>query len=710
MTQFQRKKIISQKSGNSGLSPVDEARLVTLEDNEYKITYFTEISSTTGTITIPTGATILLNQLQGGIDAYVSVIENGQPNGEFPRTSGGVTVDVSSFDALGNYTIDGTPSGYPVALIYVLKIKAKDYSNLTVANILDLEDNPQLEDRVDRLQSTGVIDGVGVSINADTTKFDIQVRGWIIDPDTFAPEYINVNLTAQSVTNLSQKITYVRVETGGTVIQQAAPSTTEQLYSSLGEFVLVHTNGTSLNAVNNYPNRVSEIGVQLHSFMRNVGILNLSGNIISANGANLKLNKSSGVMSRVGVGNSDTDNPNELGLAALTAPNTIRLRTQTGTETANTDVIDTVNYDLNGVVTALPTAADWQVYRVNVFSSNLLRLQYGQFIYSSMSQAEASIQSEAFVIETNIRENGLLIGYIIVRRGTTNLTDANRAKFIPANKFGSGPTSGGVIPTLQAVIDISGQPQGTMTDATGSLQINSTMASDASRLFEWMFGGTATAWITGAGDFFSNSFKILGTAGAGFFDMAAQSSDASAPAASIRRLFADANKRLSSVDDGGQIIKYAAYIVRNTTTTSALTGTTGNTLLVGDLIKANTVMVGDFLKYHQRQVYVGTAGVKTMRAYFNTSNSLSGATIFLTFNATAASLYKDLGRHLVVKSATVTEVNSATNNLIASPYDNGTLINSNINIDWTVDQYVISACQLASAADSAVNSYQTLER
>ena len=130
------RKIFTGASGDPSLA----SRVTTLENNELKITYFQSISSTSGTITIPTGATILLDQFQAGADAYVSTITNGRPTGEFPQTSGGVIVDVTSFDALGNYTLTGTPSSYPVALIFILKIKSKDYQNLTTANIIDFED------------------------------------------------------------------------------------------------------------------------------------------------------------------------------------------------------------------------------------------------------------------------------------------------------------------------------------------------------------------------------------------------------------------------------------------------------------------------------------------------------------------------------------------------------------------------------------------
>lgn len=134
-----RKIFINTSGGGSG-DPGLTTRVETLENNELKITYFENINASSGTITIPTGATILLDQFQSGADAFVSTISNGQPTGYFPETSGELTVDVSSFDALGNYTLTGTPNSYPVALIYILKIKSKDYVNLIVTNIITTED------------------------------------------------------------------------------------------------------------------------------------------------------------------------------------------------------------------------------------------------------------------------------------------------------------------------------------------------------------------------------------------------------------------------------------------------------------------------------------------------------------------------------------------------------------------------------------------
>lgn len=122
----------------AGIDPSVLADIEKLKNNEYKITYFASISAAAGAITVPTGATILLDQFPGGIDGYISIIQNGQPTGKFPKDAAGNTLDVASFDAMGNYTLTGTPSAYPVAFIYTLKIKAIDYFNLTTANILEL--------------------------------------------------------------------------------------------------------------------------------------------------------------------------------------------------------------------------------------------------------------------------------------------------------------------------------------------------------------------------------------------------------------------------------------------------------------------------------------------------------------------------------------------------------------------------------------------
>lgn len=108
-----------------------------LGNNEYKIAYYAEINAASGTITKPTGSTIMLDQFFGGIDAVISTISGGKPSGEMPVTAGGTVVDVTTFDALGNFVLSGIPSNYPCALIYTIKISATNYTNVDLEFVIE---------------------------------------------------------------------------------------------------------------------------------------------------------------------------------------------------------------------------------------------------------------------------------------------------------------------------------------------------------------------------------------------------------------------------------------------------------------------------------------------------------------------------------------------------------------------------------------------
>lgn len=132
---------LGQSGGGGGMTPSELARLEYLETNEYKITYWASITTNSGSITKPTGSTIILDALSSGVDALVETIVNGQPSGFSPVTSGGAYVTVSSFDTSGNYTLSGTPSATPVALLYVITIPADQYQNLDLSKIIMPEYN-----------------------------------------------------------------------------------------------------------------------------------------------------------------------------------------------------------------------------------------------------------------------------------------------------------------------------------------------------------------------------------------------------------------------------------------------------------------------------------------------------------------------------------------------------------------------------------------
>jgi hypothetical protein len=125
-------------SGTGGSDPSLEARVTALENALLRVEYYQIVSSPSGSITPPSGATILLDQFAGSADALVSKVDaNNHPTFVSPQTSGGTYVAVNSFDVSGNYVLTGTPSDSSYAIIYVYSIARK---NLDITKSIGVEE------------------------------------------------------------------------------------------------------------------------------------------------------------------------------------------------------------------------------------------------------------------------------------------------------------------------------------------------------------------------------------------------------------------------------------------------------------------------------------------------------------------------------------------------------------------------------------------
>lgn len=143
-------------------------------------------------------------------------------------------------------------------------------------------------------------------------------------------------------------------------------------------------------------------------------------------------------------------------------------------------------------------------------------------------------------------------------------------------------------------------------------------------------------------------------------------------------------------------------IVKDITTSSALTGTTAITLIKSVLIPANTFTTGDICQIINRAIRSTATGTSSNYIYINTSASLSGATLVGT--QSGAVRFYGMERNLYIKSATVSET---LDTAASASGDNTTALaqaNSNLNINWTVDQYIIHAFSNQAVGNSTVSS------
>jgi len=100
-----------------------------------------------------------------------------------------------------------------------------------------------------------------------------------------------------------------------------------------------------------------------------------------------------------------------------------------------------------------------------------------------------------------------------------------------------------------------------------------------------------------------------------------------------------------------------------------------------------------------RSFKTGSAGNQSLRAYTNTSASLTGATLIATFMAASSQVLPQGIRTFRINSNTLSGTFASTSGNSDYVAANG---KSSATFNTTVDNYIIISIQLTNAADSSV--------
>jgi hypothetical protein len=345
------------------------------------------------------------------------------------------------------------------------------------------------------MNSTSLFTGAILSAGATTGTFDLSSgEGFHIDSNTnFTDTKNNVqgvtisSRTNEPITNIaSQPVTYILVDENDVILQLGTFPTPTQRRDNIFIGVVVHSDRTNVNAVNNLQVTGNDITAQLCDVMEGLGFFNLSGNVITANGANLSLDKSAGTAFKRG-GNyiNNKKDPHTITLDVLSAL-TFRYRNQDSSEGSDITLIDPTTYDNGGVTTTIPQANDATIQRVYIFPSNIIRIMRGQEVFSSLANAIEAIGKESHVDEPNIAENGLLLASIALRKDTLLLNDEASARIFIASRFGElGSVGSSGVTSLQDSYLNSIAPQIVTADSGGSVQFKrGTTGGDSDSVFQ----------------------------------------------------------------------------------------------------------------------------------------------------------------------------------------------------------------------------------
>lgn len=392
-------------------------------------------------------------------------------------------------------------------------IVARDASGNFDANEISIFDGTARElplgSTVFDLSSTGAVTFAGFTITGGNTTFTVGAgSGLVVDHVT--DEFFNVSwsaFTGQSPATATG-ITYVYISRAGALVLSTSVPTSNMrrdniLLGRIGAISGTITGFSATLVTSTAPNAdIFDIGESLSTFR-------VDGLVVSANGANLNINRSAGHAFQLGINfSNDHNNPNIRTIAAAVAPTLIRATSTTITGTSA--LIDPTNYDSSGTLTAIPgsnnRATIQRIYQFTGSNTNIA-VQYGAAFYGSLTEAIQNIAIEDFTPNPNTTGNTILIGVLCVTKGCTDLSNTSQARFFKASRFGEtaiGP-GGTSVSTLQNAYNNSVEPE-ILTDSTlGALSIKRGSAADTDTVIEVLNGsGTVTSSITGAG-------KITGT-------------------------------------------------------------------------------------------------------------------------------------------------------------------------------------------------------
>lgn len=296
--------------------------------------------------------------------------------------------------------------------------------------------------------ATGLLSGGELSINVDTELYDISAGSGQVVDTTIPSNHVLIPVAWAANTGISPPdilttpTTFVGMDSSGTRVEQAFPFTPAQRRTLISLGRIEHID--NVNIFSPIPLTIPAV-MPVHAvwdIMQALGILNISGNVFSANGTNLALDKTVGSQLSGGANfHNDPLNPNEPIQAAVTAAGfgTVLSSHRDGsggwiTAPLASGLVSPSLYDDGSGTLAAVASNRWTVQQLLLSPEGFIILPYGQTLYISQSNA---LEGVADIVEDNPDFESInRRGWLVVRGGTTDLSDTGDNLFVPANKFG----------------------------------------------------------------------------------------------------------------------------------------------------------------------------------------------------------------------------------------------------------------------------------
>lgn len=308
-----------------------------------------------------------------------------------------------------------------------------------------------VQEALSSVLSTGVVRGGEMNI-ADNTSIAISgLVGYIVDTvtDPTDPTVTRVEANNQTAEltgdSLTQTITWWRMQSDGSLVQQGTkPTNTQRRTSLILGATSYDTVAGALVECQTLPDIAATPLNQLGDLFNALGPFRISGLRVSAAGANLSLSHSTGeVFARAFNhfnGPTLTRDPHTITDISEATFSFRRILRAPGPSTPSlVTTLDPANYDLNGTLTAVGggagSATIQRVWLIPTSDDNpAYVVQYGQSVYSTLANAVAAVGAGTFVPHP-VTDDALLMAYVCLIRTATNLSDPAQATIVHPGRF-----------------------------------------------------------------------------------------------------------------------------------------------------------------------------------------------------------------------------------------------------------------------------------
>ena len=301
--------------------------------------------------------------------------------------------------------------------------------------------------------TTGLITGGGLTINATNSSIlDVEAgTGLIADySDPANPVVTEVSWSAsEEFPNIAgQRSKWVGVQDVGGGVGDIVFATSFTQAQKRTTIILGRVWGDGTDAMTGrgeYATSIYGKAEALEDLTYTLGSLNKEGNVFSANAnEGLRLDRSAGEAFRWASAHGSTpESPHYRVDSASINISTYNYHVQNSTSVTVETEIDPDNYDLNGVKTAVP-AGNFTVQRIYYFAgSKTVHVTYGQALYDNLQDATTGISDESVTLNSDILEGSMLRAFLVVRAGTTNLSNTTNTSIVAYTGFSTGTGGGG---------------------------------------------------------------------------------------------------------------------------------------------------------------------------------------------------------------------------------------------------------------------------